>query len=221
MDLLEREECFELYSPLEEYFESDGWLYKQLIQEYMEYKVDISVNEYSVHWCGFSSHDLHLPYRDFEALFLPHFTNYLRKVLDIARDIPRVGAAAGHALCAMLDQIDCDFLKPVTLKKALQVVREEASALLGPSFPESALAHKIAETENYFNVTDKKLKLFNQQNNISNESTVKFSIIVENEDFNKMLKDSASTAGSRPCNHAKFLAEYHQEEDFIEEEDFS
>jgi hypothetical protein len=64
-------------------------------------------------------------------------------------------------------------------------------------------------------VADKKLKLFNAQNNIANESTVKFSIIVENEDFNKMLKESASTAGSRPCN-AKFLAEYHQEEDFIE-----
>jgi methionine aminopeptidase len=58
---------------LEEYFETDKELYKQLIQEYMEYTIDISVNEYSVHWCGFSSHELHVPYKDFEGLFLPQF----------------------------------------------------------------------------------------------------------------------------------------------------
>jgi hypothetical protein len=36
-----------------------------------------------------------------------------------------------------------------------------------------------------------------------------------------MLKDSASTAHSKPCNNPKFLAEYHHmEEDFIDEEYF-
>jgi hypothetical protein len=33
--------------------------------------------------------------------------------------MPRVGIALDKALCAMLEQIDCDFLKPVTLKKVL------------------------------------------------------------------------------------------------------
>jgi hypothetical protein len=68
----------------------------------------------------------------------------------------------------------------------------------------------ISEIEYYFSVEDKKLEIFNKQNNIANEPTVKYSIIVENEDFNKMLKDSGSTAGSRPCHRSKLFIEEHQ-----------
>jgi hypothetical protein len=121
--LLEREECFELYSPLEGYFEDDGGLYKQLIQEYMEYKIDISVNEYSVHWCGFSEQELHIPYRDFETHFIPNFADYLRRLLEVAKGVPHAVLAIDRALCALLDQIDCDFLKPVTLKKVLGLLK--------------------------------------------------------------------------------------------------
>jgi hypothetical protein len=39
--------------------------------------------------------------------------------------------------------------------------------------------------------------MFNKQNNIFNEGTTKYSIIIENDDFSKMLKISSSTAGSR------------------------
>jgi hypothetical protein len=28
--------------------------------------VDISINQDSVHWCGHSDHEMHIPYRDYE-----------------------------------------------------------------------------------------------------------------------------------------------------------
>lgn len=111
----------------------------------MEYKIDISVNEYSVHWCGFSQHQLHVPYKDFEALFLPNFCTYLRKVLDVAKVVPHAKLAIDHALCSMLGQIDCDFLKPVTLKRVLEMIKEETQVLLGSEYGKSQLNSKILE----------------------------------------------------------------------------
>lgn len=61
----------------------------------------------------------------------------------MAIGVPHAGLAIDRALCAMLEQIDCDFLKPVTLKKVLYLLKTEASGVLGTSYPESALAKKI------------------------------------------------------------------------------
>lgn len=55
-------------SPIEDVFDEDPSLYQQIIKEYIEYVVDISINEYSVHWCGHSGHLMHVPYQEFDTL---------------------------------------------------------------------------------------------------------------------------------------------------------
>lgn len=120
-----------MYSLLEEQLEGEPSLYRQLIQEYMEYTIDISVNEYSVHWCGHSQHRLHVPFTHFEALLLPHFRIYLRQLLETAHQVPHSQLAIEHTLSALLVQLDSDFLKPVTLRQLVHIVREETQAVTG------------------------------------------------------------------------------------------
>lgn len=76
-------------------------------------------------------------------MFLPQFEDYLRRLLDVAKGVPHAGLAIDRALCTMLEQIDCDFLKPVTLKKVLSLLKNQAISILGPSYPESSLSKKI------------------------------------------------------------------------------
>ena len=33
-------------------------MYETLAKDYIEYMVDISINEYNVHWCGHSQHSI-------------------------------------------------------------------------------------------------------------------------------------------------------------------
>jgi hypothetical protein len=47
---------------MEVYFEDNLEMYETLAKDYIEYMVDILVNEYSVHWCGHSEHAIgHYP----------------------------------------------------------------------------------------------------------------------------------------------------------------
>lgn len=54
---------------LEEFFESNEELYEVITKDYLEYMVDVSVNQFSVHRCGHSrhaiaQHPLFLPFKD-------------------------------------------------------------------------------------------------------------------------------------------------------------
>jgi hypothetical protein len=40
--------------------------YEMLVMEFNEYLVDVSVNEQTVHWCGYSRHQLEKPYLLYE-----------------------------------------------------------------------------------------------------------------------------------------------------------
>lgn len=119
IDFLEREECFEFYSPLQEYFEQDTNLNKQIIQEFMEYKIDISINQYTVHWCGSSKHDLHLPYKNFEGEFMLQFDKYLRKIVKITKEITQNKQTLDYTFSVLISELDTDFVKPITLSKII------------------------------------------------------------------------------------------------------
>ncbi len=41
---------------METYFENNQDMYEALAKDYIEYMVDISMNEFNVHWCGHSDH---------------------------------------------------------------------------------------------------------------------------------------------------------------------
>ena len=45
--------------------------------------MDISINEYSVHWCGHSRHQLHLPYQEFQQQLLAHYHPHLEKLISL------------------------------------------------------------------------------------------------------------------------------------------
>ena len=57
---------------IEEYFECNPDMYEIIESEFMEYLVDVSVNEHTVHWCGHSEHALEEPYLEFESFFLTY-----------------------------------------------------------------------------------------------------------------------------------------------------
>ena len=68
---------------LEDFFAHNHEQYITILIEYLEYMVDLSVNEETVHWCGHSSQPLSKPYVTFEKeLLVLHqdFLKYLRNL---------------------------------------------------------------------------------------------------------------------------------------------
>ena len=45
---------FKISNGVEEFFEKDLELYQTILIQYMEYMVDLSINQETVHWCGHS-----------------------------------------------------------------------------------------------------------------------------------------------------------------------
>lgn len=45
---------FKISNGIEEFFEKDLELYQTILIQYMEYMVDLSINQETVHWCGHS-----------------------------------------------------------------------------------------------------------------------------------------------------------------------
>lgn len=54
---------------------------------------------------------------------MPNFESYLTKLVAFADNIPHSLIALDSAVCSLLDQLDSDFLKPVTLKKAMGLIQ--------------------------------------------------------------------------------------------------
>ena len=105
VDLLERDSLMPVYSEIEAFFDENPDLYKQLIKEYTEYFMDISINEYSVHWCGHSRHHLHLPYQDFQQLIITNFHPYLDKLMALTQSVAHPKLAADALLKSFLDDL--------------------------------------------------------------------------------------------------------------------
>lgn len=45
---------FKISNGVEEFFEKDLELYQTILIQYMEYMIDLSINQETVHWCGHS-----------------------------------------------------------------------------------------------------------------------------------------------------------------------
>lgn len=148
-----------------------------------------------------------MPYKEFEALFLPHFEAYLGKLIAFAMEIPHSLVALDSAVCSLLDQLDSDFLKPVTLKKAMGLIQREMAKAAGSEYESCLSAKKMASMEYFMCAEDKKIAVFNNESGIPNQASLKYSIIVENEDFNRMLKESSSTAATNCKSKALFLSQ--------------
>lgn len=119
MELLEREKTFEVYSPFEDIFDQNPELYNQALKEYIQYIVDISINEYSVHWCGHSEHVMHIPYQQFDRMVIESYQHYINKMERIAVSVCDPAVAIGSMLKSMIEQLDKQYIKPVTLKKVI------------------------------------------------------------------------------------------------------
>lgn len=48
--------------------------------------------------------------------------------------MPKSIVAVDQIICSLLNQLDCDYLKPVTLKKVIDIVKEELELRLGKYF---------------------------------------------------------------------------------------
>jgi hypothetical protein len=106
-------------------------------------------------------------------------------------------AAIDSMLSSMIEQLDKEFLKPVTLKKILEMSKEITMQLSGECrFEELELAKTSRSIHQEISGRDKVMDYFNRNARISNEISYKYSIVLENEDFTKLLKTSASTNAS-------------------------
>ena len=77
---------------MEVYFENNIDMYETLAKDYIEYMVDISINEVSVHWCGHSEHAVR-GYPEFQRFAgdvvgeTKELYEFLREVID--RSVPK------------------------------------------------------------------------------------------------------------------------------------
>jgi len=83
-----------------------------------------------------------------------------------------------------------------------------------------ALCQSIVHIGEEIEGRDKVLDHFNENAGISNEISYKYSIVLDNEDFNKMLKTSASTnASSSGCKRPPHLLKmqgFHSSDSIVE-----
>lgn len=73
----------------------------------MEYMVDLSINEQSVHWCGHSQHSMSQPFLGFQDYLLAQNQTYTKYIISMTTDIPQ--PARSHTL-THLYQHDLQFL---------------------------------------------------------------------------------------------------------------
>ena len=109
--------------------------------------------------------------------------------------------AFDQMLKAMIQQLDKQYLKPVTLKKIINIAKNQALELSGQDcFEQLQLSETFNHIDQEIDKRDKMLDHFNENAGISNEINYKYSIVLQNQDFNKMLKTSASTNASSSGN---------------------
>jgi hypothetical protein len=91
----------------------------QLLKEYVEYMVDISINEDSVHWCGHSDHEMHVPYQEYSQVVVDSLNEYLEKNYRICHQVDKTDALFAEIIQKILHEMDKEYLKPYTLKKLI------------------------------------------------------------------------------------------------------
>ena len=105
---------------IEGYFEKNPELYEQISRDYVEYIMDLSVNELTVHWCGHSQHDVQEPYLELEDAFLEYnekYYSYLKGLVFCKQIKTEEKTAFKSLLEAELGFLNRGFVKPMTLKK--------------------------------------------------------------------------------------------------------
>lgn len=68
---------------VEDYFILSDDLYQTLLVEWVEYMVDVSLNEETVHWCGYSKQLLAQPFLMFQKYVLAEnqvYANYIANI---------------------------------------------------------------------------------------------------------------------------------------------
>lgn len=91
---------------MEDILNEDPTIYSQLLKEYIEYIVDISINEYSVHWCGHSDHIMHIPYQEFDKMVVENYQTYIDRIQQIALSVADPITAIDSMLSSMIEQLD-------------------------------------------------------------------------------------------------------------------
>lgn len=72
---------------IEDYFIQSNDLYQNLLIEWMEYMVDLSINEETVHWCGYSMHNLAQPFLEFQKYVLAENVMFVNYIADISGEL--------------------------------------------------------------------------------------------------------------------------------------
>lgn len=135
---------------LEEYFNSSTELYEIMVVECMEYMIDLSINELTVHWCGHSELELaQQPYEQFEEDFLKYnhcFMDHLISLYDGDKAMLR------NLLQDQVEFLERIAVKPTTLKKIIANTNQTYHLLLEdqPLFMD-------------FQTKDRQLKYFNEK----------------------------------------------------------
>ena len=103
---------------VEDFFQNNKELYNIILIEYMEYMIDLSINEETVHWCGHSEQPLSEPFNSFEKEILAEnkkYLNYLRTLQENTLNKTFQQDYFAHEL----DFLELVEVKPLTIKKII------------------------------------------------------------------------------------------------------
>ena len=109
---------------VEGFFEQNSDLYEVVAKDFLEYVLDVSVNEFSVHWCGSSTQKFNpnAPFLSFQKAFLIYnaeYTNNLAKVISAKCPENLHFTVLKEMVQADLTFINGKLVKPVTSREVL------------------------------------------------------------------------------------------------------
>lgn len=171
------------------YAQADPECEAQVFAEYTEYLVDISANEYSVHWCGSTRQRLGLEYRRAEKELVEAAQDYYRDVYEVSDNVAVTKAVFESNAEFLLEK-----LKPTTLSRIIrdgvdflgEIRQEKLSDIsLGRQVEERSEGAEVALLREWrvrvpdLSKADLTVEYFNQERNITQETGEEYAMFFD------------------------------------------